>query len=279
MNWWSRPTPPFWAYAGRGVGEFRFVCDLRDGTAREVCFTGLYERRETAVVLALLKPGSTFVDVGANWGYFSLAAAGVVGLTGRVVSFEPDPRLFAMLEANVAANGFGNVQTIRAAAAASKGELQLTGFEENDGNWGLTRVSDTNRPADFTARATPLDEELDRLGIGPVDLVKMDIEGAEDLALEGMAAGLRVGRYTRLLVELHPTLLAKRGLNAESVIEGLLAVGFRAWVIDGHQAAYRRAAYAARIDPVSVLTPWTPGLALGPWPHLLFAMSEPLPLK
>ena len=78
----------------REVGGFTFECDLRDAISREVCFTGRYEPLETLLVQSTLRPGMTFVDVGANWGYFTLVASHLVGSSGLVVSLEPDPRLF-----------------------------------------------------------------------------------------------------------------------------------------------------------------------------------------
>ena len=97
----------FAARLPREVGGWRFACDLRDLTAREAFFTGRYGPQETALLGAALRPGATFVDVGANWGYFTLLAAHRVGPAGRVVALEPDPRLFALLRANLAANGIG----------------------------------------------------------------------------------------------------------------------------------------------------------------------------
>ena len=97
-------TYPFLMRFPADLGGGVFHCDLRDATAAEVCFTGRYEPQETQLLRQLLGPGDVFADVGANWGYYTLAAASFVGETGRVVAFEPEPRLFALLEANVAAN-------------------------------------------------------------------------------------------------------------------------------------------------------------------------------
>ncbi len=279
MDWLCRRAPPpFLAAVETDLGPLRFVCDLRDKISREVCFTGRYERQETAIVGAVLRAGGTFIDIGANWGFFALLAAGRVGPAGRVVAFEPDPRLFRLLEANVAANGLTNVDAVLAAAAAGPGELALNGFDADAGNWGLTRVGlPTAGTTSIAARAVAVDAELDALGVGHADLVKLDVEGAEDLALDGMADGLKARRYARLLVELHPALLAERSVSADDVIGRLLNVGYRAWEVR-HDAAFTRAAsYAQRVDAASLLSPWAPGRPLGPWPHLLFAKGHPLP--
>ena len=220
----------------------------------------------------------TFVDVGANWGYFTLLAAAQIGPTGRVMSVEPDPRLFTLLNENVAANAFENVSLIQAAAMAEPGVVRLTGFDADGGNWGLTGIETGTDKRAFAARATTIDAELNALGIDQVDLVKMDIEGAEDAALAGMAGGLRAGRYARLLVELHPDYLASRGSSAIAIIDGMLAAGYRAWQVRHDRATTRRAAYARKPDPESLVVPWESGQNLGPWPHVLFAKDTPFPI-
>ena len=110
-NWFGRrAVEPFWGRLPHDLGGLLFRCDLRDHIMREVCFTGGYEPQETALLKMMLRPGMTFVDVGANWGYFSLAAAHLVGLAGRVVSVEADPRACRTLRANFARNGLDAVE-------------------------------------------------------------------------------------------------------------------------------------------------------------------------
>src|SRR5262249_13205461 len=99
-----RPPPAFLTQMPEDLGGDSFECDLRDAISREVCFTGRYEPQETALVRSILRPGMSFVDVGANWGYFTLLAAHLVGKGGRVISLEPDPRLFPILQRNVTRN-------------------------------------------------------------------------------------------------------------------------------------------------------------------------------
>src|SRR3954470_5617129 len=82
------PAPPFMMRLPQRLGGFLYECDQRDSVAREVCYTGWYEPQETQLASRILGPGDVFVDVGANWGYFSLIAAHWVGGTGRVIAFE-----------------------------------------------------------------------------------------------------------------------------------------------------------------------------------------------
>lgn len=259
----------------------RFECDLRNSLAREVYFTGRYEPQETVLVRQLLSPGETFVDVGAHWGYFSLLAAERLGPTGRVVAIEADPRVFAVLERTCALNQLDGLTAVHAAAADGPGELTLAGFDDRQDNWGLSRLVVDSEPGQggeaavsYRVRAVALDDLLDEQGVGVVDLVKMDIEGAEALALRGMRRGRESGRYRRLLIELHPAALPAFGATAVDLVALILASGYRGYTVDHSPAAGRRAAYAANLKAESLLRPLDPAAPLDAWPHLLFVLEE-----
>ena len=261
------------------LGGGLFHCDLRDATAAEVCFTGRYEPQETQLMCDLLNPEDVFVDVGANWGYYSLGAASVVGLKGRVVAFEPDPHLFTLLEANVQVNGLAHVSLQRVAIGSQSERVRFNAFEPGDGNWGLSRVVDRGSPAivGFESDSLPLDDALDAEGIGVVRLVKIDVEGSEAAVLAGMRQGLASGRYQYVMLECHPGLLAERGLHEGECVAALLDAGYRLWLIDQSPGMYRRAA-RTRISRGALLRPYRAGESMGEWPHIVAAaqgVSDP----
>ena len=94
---------------------------------------GMWEPAETALIRSQLKPGDTFIDVGANFGYYTVLASKLVGPTGRVIAFEPDPRSFQLLERNVARNGCTNVVLEQKALADKPGTLTLHVSDSNRG--------------------------------------------------------------------------------------------------------------------------------------------------
>ncbi len=276
MNRVPRGGGAFQARLPRAAGGFRYACDLRDLIAREVFFTGAYGPQETAILRATLRPGATFVDVGANWGYFTLLAAHLVGHSGRVVAMEPDPRLHALLAGNVAANGLRQVSAIAAAASDQDGTAELAGHDPDAGNWGVSSIVATTAGRRFAVRARRIDGVLDELEVDRVELLKMDIEGAEEMALAGMAAGLARGRYRRVLVELHPTLAPSGRALAARVRETMEGAGYRGWSVASSSSATRRAAYRAP-DARALLQPLDAG-ADDAWPHQLWIAPGEEPL-
>jgi len=294
------PPPQFRIRMSPNLGSQWFLCDLRDSIAREVCFTGMYEPQETAVVRAILKPGMSFVDVGANWGYFTLLAAHLVSAQGRILSLEPDPRLFRKLETNAAMNRREQVRVLQTAAADTPGSLTLVGFDEAQGNFGLSRIvgeGDAHLFTDakctnlsiengllprsqkdecplFRVLARPLDDLLVEAGFDSVDLLKMDIEGAEGMALEGMRQTLKGRRIRHLLLELHPAQLAERGQSATDIIQQLRGYGYVGWRIDHSAQQNRRSAYCRTTSLRDILRPLDSNHGLDQWPHLLWVLPD-----
>jgi len=262
-------------FPGSALG-IRFECDVRNSFAREVFFTGSYEPPETMMIRRMVEPGGTFVDVGAHWGYYSLIMAEHVGSMGRVAAIEADPRIYAILERNITLNDLPQVRLVHAAAAAKTGLLSLIGYDERDDNWGTSRIAGESGPpgASYDVPARSLDDLLDESGLDAVDLVKIDIEGAEALALAGMSAGLRRGRYRRMLLELHPAQLSEHGTSPQAIIDGLLQKGYRGWVIAHSAADVRRAAYAHGEPVDSLVRPLRWPELLDAWPHLIFALDD-----
>lgn len=273
MNWFCRfsSARPFQRPLGVTGGRVRFICDLRDGIAREACFMGYYEPQETVLVRRLLRPGMTFVDAGANWGYYTLLAAHLVGPAGSVVAFEPHPELYRRLEENVTINRFDHIAVVEAAVAGEDGEMDMIGYGEGDLNQGISRLTTGAPPpgAGFRVATCRLGPRLDALGVGEVDLLKLDIEGAESLVVPTMADDLARARYRRILLELHPAALREQGQSPTEIIGQLTRHGYRVWRLDHSPEAFRRAAYRLPASADEFCTPFDPAETVDAWPHFL----------
>ena len=190
---------------------------------------GWFEPYETRLIQRLVSPGNVVVDVGANIGYYTLQFARLVGSEGHVFAFEPDPHNFELLQRNVWQNGYQNVTLVRAAITATAGKIQLFQNPDNQGDHRIY-ASDAGRTS-VDVDAITMDEFFaadDRR----LDLVKMDIQGAEGAAFKGMQTLLSNGRVARIVTEFWPRGLKTAGFDAQVFLQERLAQGFEIRVID-----------------------------------------------
>lgn len=184
---------------------------------------GLYEAFETAFFLGELRPGSVVLDIGANIGYFTLLFAKAVGPQGHVYAFEPDPENFTLLQSNVAQNDYRNVTLERKAVSATSGVLRLFLCEQNRGDHRIYDSGDGR--ACVTIESTRLDDYF-ASGVPNIDLIKMDIQGAEFSAVQGMQNVLRRNPGVVMVTEFWPSGLARQGAQPRAFLELLEGLGF-----------------------------------------------------
>jgi FkbM family methyltransferase len=165
---------------------------------------GINEPEVLDVLVSHVIPGSTFYDVGANVGYFTLVGARLVGPAGRVCAFEPVPATAAVLAANVAMNDLRHVTVHEVAAAATSGRARFELGEESVR--ARLAAERPHEPASNTAEVAlaALDTLVEDGVVPPPHFIKMDIEGAEVAALQGLRKTLRRHR-PHVLVEVHGT--------------------------------------------------------------------------
>jgi spore maturation protein CgeB len=154
------------------------------GVAAPLILHGDYEPETRLRIQRLLQPGSTFVDLGAHIGYFSLLAARSVGPTGRVFAFEPTPATREVLKSNVAHNGFEQIVRVAPfAVAETPGTVRFRTFPNSSESNGVAPEAETGN---LLVECTSLDAFFAELDWPRVDVIKMDVEGAELSALRGM---------------------------------------------------------------------------------------------
>lgn len=172
---------------------------------RAIQQTKQYEPNVAQRVRQILRAGHVFVDVGANVGFFTLLGATLVGSGGHVFAFEPSPDNCRLLRRSLAQNGITNVTLYENAVAEAAQQLSLSGGGA-DSNARLMRPDELQgRETHFThVEAVALDDVLQ--DVTRLDLIKMDIEGAEPRAWEGMQNVLRKHRPV-IISEYAPDLL------------------------------------------------------------------------
>lgn len=203
----------------------RMYLDLRDRVVCETLYTrGIWEASVTRAFRNLLRSGMVVVDLGANVGYYTLLAAEIVGRTGRVFAFEPDPFCFGLLQKNVAINRCANVITVNKAVSDRRGMGWLFVEEKNKGGHMLRASGEAGRS--IPVEVTSLDDYF-RDGATRIHLIKIDIQGAEMAALRGMKKIIEANEDLAVLVEFWPAGIERFGDAPADFVRLLLEYGFR----------------------------------------------------
>jgi FkbM family methyltransferase len=213
--------------------DFKIYVRLNDyATGMAIASGQDYEPHVSAALRQLLEPGMTFVDVGANIGYFALLAASLAGPQGKVIAFEPNLENCDLFRRSIAANGFDGFVEIHPYAAAEKAQTFVLDVGGSSSN---------GRIIDFTPQAVPginpprvveavaLDDHL--ADEARIDVVKMDIEGAEPRAFQGMRQVMQQHRPI-LLLEFCPFLIEVTShLSPAAFLEELVALDYELAIV------------------------------------------------
>jgi FkbM family methyltransferase len=178
----------------------------------------------TDLMLQLIRPGDSVLDLGAHVGTFSLAAA---ALGCRVLSVEASPRNAKLLEASVARNGFQNMRVAHAAVAERAGTVRFI----PNGPHGLIYTPAVDLPS-VTVRALPVDQLLAEVGWQRVDLIKMDVEGSEIAAIHGMSRLLARKDAPRIIYECNAYTLRFFERTAKELKGALEELGYRNYLVE-----------------------------------------------
>jgi FkbM family methyltransferase len=197
-----------------------------------------YEPFQTQLALNDLREGDVVLDLGANIGYYSLLLARQVGPTGTVFALEPDPDNFALLTRNVERNGYRNVILLQKAATEFSGKTRLYLAGDNSGDHRVYKC-DGGRPS-LEVETARVDDLLSDPGL-QLALVKMDIQGAEGLALAGMTGVLARSARVKLVCEFWPWGLRRAGTDPAAFLRSLRDLSFGMSVIDEARGQLLRA--------------------------------------
>jgi FkbM family methyltransferase len=210
---------------------------------------GAYEPHVTGVVKRELRRGNTFVDVGANIGYFSMLSAHLVGVSGKVIAIEPLDKNLQLIYAGIQRNGFKHVDVYPFGASD---DSRIVGMVTDPGtsNALIQSAPSAKSTSSFIATRTLdwITRDLER-----ADLLKMDIEGHELLALRGAAKFLERCR-PKILIEFHPLAMRENaGVDAAELLKFLFEYGRELSVVVGTGELIRCT------DAAQVMAEWKAG--------------------
>jgi FkbM family methyltransferase len=230
---------------------------------RSILTTGVYDLAVSEVLARLISPGETVIDAGANVGYMTLLAAVAAGPEGKVLTFEPHPELFAVIEKNVGAARkdfqIAQIELHNAALGDRSGTAELLlpeGLAANDGIARIATASDGAVGVRISVKMETLDDALQD---GIASVLKLDVEGFELQVLQGAAPALRSGRIRHIVFEEHQ-------IEGSDVVAFLRTFGYRIFAVGwslrgialqpveaGRLATdYEAASYIASIAPEEV---------------------------
>lgn len=199
---------------------------------------GEYEPQMVATLETCLPAEGTFVDLGANEGYFSVIASVLVGPAGRVLAIEPQSRVQSVLTENLRRNQAMNVRLEERAVSDCAGvAIFHLSPDTNSGSSGLLRTTRYRGPT-LPVQTARLADILESHRLDTVDLLKIDIEGYEHETVFGSSELFRDGRVRHVAVEIHPKQLQTRGHDVNAVPTFLEKCGYRR--LDGFASVFRR---------------------------------------
>lgn len=211
------------------INGFIMKLDRTDETISRMILAGDFESFETAIVKTYIKNGFHVLDIGANIGYYSLVFASLVGSQGKVYAFEPTPRTFQILKHNIHQNGFDSVVTPYQYGISNvnqKAQLYI-----NDYNKGDNRLYKSADMKSVDIDLVTIDNFL-KLD-SKIDFIKMDIQGAEALAIKGMFQLLQKDKPT-VIMEFWPHRIKRLGIEPKEMLQDLQNIGYGFQDIEEH---------------------------------------------
>jgi len=211
---------------------------LGNDLSRPLFVGGCIDPNEFVFLNSVLKDGMVFLDAGANEGLYSLFASRCVGSSGLVFSFEPSQREFRRLNCNIRINGLNNVRAVPSALADIEGQTELhIADPSHAGQNTLGKfIYDVTLLRTENVSVQTLDAFAAKSGLTRLDVLKLDVEGAERRVLEGSRSVLRKMRPI-VLFEASDDALKAQGTSVPDLLDFFRTLGYEFYIFDEHTGA------------------------------------------
>jgi len=192
----------------------------------------IHEELETNFVKSVLKPGDYVLDVGANIGYYTLLFAKIVGNTGKVFGFEPEPLNFNILKKNISINNYHNVVLEKTACSNKNEKTKLFLSDERAQTHRIFR-SDLVSENFIEVDVISLDDYFKNQTIKKkISFVKIDVEGVEYDVLMGMKSIIEENKRLNMILEFYPYNIKESGSDPKALLNFLQDNGFEISYVD-----------------------------------------------
>jgi len=192
-------------------------------TTRISILTGEFEPSTTELIKNEVDEGMIFFDIGANIGWYSLLCSKIVGKTGHIYSFEPDPYLFEIIKENIVLNNLKNITVFPYAVSnkTAKEHFSLNDKQDGDNRLGSKAITDKI----IEVQTISIDDFCNQHNVKP-DFIKMDIQGSEPKAFQGMKETISKNSKIKIITEVFPEAIEDVGSSTEEFIDSLEKSGF-----------------------------------------------------
>ena len=202
---------------------------LDEADALCLSINGIHEKMLTNLIKKEIHSGDVVLDIGAHIGYYTLQFANLVGPTGKVYAFEPEPKNFELLKKNVQINKHDNVVLIQKIVSDKDGIVEF--FISKFDSIGNKLFKSNEAGSSIKIESTTLDEYFKDLK-KKIDFIKMDIQGGEGKAILGMKNLLKENKNLKIIQEWWPDALKQNHANPEDHLKFLRHIGYKFYEID-----------------------------------------------
>lgn len=221
-------------FVSADIGSTRVEFAIHSGTDQfisgDIARDGVWEPFESKVFCCLCKPADTVLDLGANIGWYSVLAVGIVGSAGRVLAFEPDEGNARLLEMNTAVSDpHSIIQIYRSAVGESEAEALFYKSETNLGDHRL--FSDGSSRETYPVNVTTLDSFFSGENLGLPDIVKSDTQGSEAKIFKGAQELFSKGWRPVMILEFWPFGLNKSGDDPLIFWQEIVRLGYKTFEV------------------------------------------------
>ena len=241
-------------FVGTNISRFRFVRKLQrfansnlkpdwveiegrkmyldDGDALFLSINGIHENIITNLIKKEIHSGDIVVDIGAHIGYYTLQFANLVGPTGKVYAFEPEPKNFELLKKNVQINKYDNVVLIQKIVSDKDGivEFFISKYDSIGNKLFKSNGEHGTKEHAIKMESITLDEYF-KDSKEKIDFIKMDIQGGEGKATLGMKNFLKKNN-PKIIQEWWPDGIKQNHMNSEDHLKFLQQIGYHFYEID-----------------------------------------------
>ena len=194
---------------------------------------GKYESETVQLMERRVGPGMAMIDIGAHVGFFTLLGAKLVGSTGQIYAFEAEPNNYGVLQANIERNGYQNVIAENQAVSEKCGTTSFFLSGLDNGSHSIYKVRRRMTKGEIEVQTTTIDAFLESKGWPKIDVIKIDVEGAENVVIKGMEKVLASEPSPDLIMEFCPFLLEEAGNPPQLLIHTIKSLGYTVSVIAG----------------------------------------------